>query len=64
MEREILDEIRRLKGDKTMIVIAPRLTTVQHCDRIYRLDRGTVTQSGRPEKIIDMPSLVAFGRDS
>ena len=41
-EREIIEEIERLKGEKTMIVIAHRLTTLQHCDRIYRLEQGRI----------------------
>ena len=41
-EREIVEEIRRLKGTKTLIVIAHRLTTVQHCERIYRLENGRI----------------------
>lgn len=51
-EREIVDEIRRLKGNKTMIVIAHRLTTLQHCDRIYRLEKGEIVQVGAYEEVI------------
>ena len=47
-EREIVEEIKRLKGQKTMIVIAHRLTTVQHCDRIYRLEQGQIVDEGAP----------------
>ena len=36
-EQEITNEIENLKGKKTLIVIAHRLTTVQHCDHIYKL---------------------------
>jgi ATP-binding cassette, subfamily B, bacterial PglK len=43
-ESEIVDEIKRLKGLKTMIVIAHSLNTIQHCDRIYRLDQGRITE--------------------
>ncbi len=43
-EKEIVAEIQRLKGQKTMIVIAHRLTTVQHCDRIYRLEQGKIVR--------------------
>jgi ATP-binding cassette, subfamily B, bacterial PglK len=44
-EREIVEEIERLKGKKTMIVIAHRLTTLQHCDRIYELKDGKIIES-------------------
>jgi ABC-type multidrug transport system fused ATPase/permease subunit len=55
-EREIVEEIRRLKGEKTLIVIAHRLTTVEHCDRIFRLKDGRIVEQGtygevfRPDK--------------
>ena len=45
-ENEIVKEIKRLKGQITMIVIAHRLTTVQHCDRIYKLSQGSIVKSG------------------
>ena len=50
-ESEIVEEIKRLKGKKTIIVIAHRLTTVQHCDRIYYLEKGKIVNSGPPSKI-------------
>ncbi len=51
-EREIVDEIQRWKGKKTIIVIAHRLTTIQHCDRIFRLESGRIVASGTPEEIL------------
>jgi ABC-type multidrug transport system fused ATPase/permease subunit len=51
-EKEIVEEIKHLKGKITMIVIAHRLTTVQHCDRIYRLESGRVIEEGRPEQVL------------
>jgi ABC-type bacteriocin/lantibiotic exporter with double-glycine peptidase domain len=51
-EREIVDEIQRLKGQKTMIVIAHRLTTVQYCDRIYRLEHGRIVEQGPSEQVL------------
>jgi ATP-binding cassette, subfamily B, bacterial PglK len=35
-----------------MIVIAHRLTTVQHCDRIYRLEHGRIVEQGHPDKVL------------
>jgi ABC-type bacteriocin/lantibiotic exporter with double-glycine peptidase domain len=43
-EREIIQEIRALKGKVTLIVIAHRLETVMDCDRIYRVANGAVTE--------------------
>ncbi len=56
-EQEIVNEIRRLKGRKTMIVIAHRLTTVQHCDRIYQLELGRIVDVGTPDEILKEPKL-------
>ena len=41
-ESEIIKEIKQLKGHITIIVIAHRLATVEHCDRIYRLEMGEI----------------------
>ena len=42
-EQEIIAEFKRLKRDKTMVMIAHRLTTLEHCDRIYKLEGdGTI----------------------
>ena len=57
-ELEIVDEIKHLKGKKTMIVIAHRLSTIQHCTRIYRLENGEITGSGSPEHMFDNKKIV------
>ena len=51
-EWEIVEEIKRLKGQKTMIVIAHRLSTVQNCDRVYRIEQGKIIDYGTPEKML------------
>src|SRR5690606_19312909 len=58
-EQEIVDEIRRLKGQKTMIVIAHRLTTVMHCDRIYKLEQGKITKVGAPAEMFGTEVLAS-----
>ena len=52
-EREIVAEIRRLKGQITMIVIAHRLSTVQHCDRIYKLEEGRIVDQGNFDAMVN-----------
>jgi ABC-type multidrug transport system fused ATPase/permease subunit len=54
-EREIVEEINLLKGKTTLIVIAHRLSTVQDCDRIYKLEHGKIVQSGTFRQIVHDP---------
>jgi len=39
-EKQVMDAIYNLDGDKTIIIIAHRLATVERCDTIYRMDKG------------------------
>ena len=51
-EKEIVDEIQKFKGKKTIIVIAHRYSTIQYCDRIYKLENGSITKQGSPKEMI------------
>jgi len=41
-ESKIMEEIYRVSQDKTLIIIAHRLSTLQGCDKIYRLENGKI----------------------
>ena len=43
-----------LKKDRTVIVIAHRLSTVRNADIIYVLENGSVVESGNHESLLDM----------
>jgi len=45
-EREVVAAIGTLHGDRTIIIIAHRLSTVEGCDRLYLLDEGRVKDNG------------------
>ncbi len=53
-ETEILKEILRLKEKKTLtiIIVTHRLTSLQHCDRIYKLMDGKVVKTGSYEELV------------
>ena len=51
-EKEIIKNIKSLKGKKTLIVIAHRLTTLVNCDRIYEIDNGKIINEGSYEEVI------------
>ena len=38
-EKQILNEVNYLKGKKTIIMITHRLSTLENCDRIYKIDK-------------------------
>ena len=44
-EEEIVSSIKKLKRSRTIIVIAHRLSTLEHCDRIISIKNGTLTDS-------------------
>ncbi|GAL24280.1 phospholipid-lipopolysaccharide ABC transporter [Vibrio variabilis] len=50
-EKLIMDAISDFSGSKTIIMIAHRLKTVEKCDIIYFLDKGTVTDSGTYQEL-------------
>jgi len=51
-EKEIIDEIKQLKGKITTVIITHRLSTLKHCDRIYKLNKGRIISEGTYKQII------------
>jgi ABC-type multidrug transport system fused ATPase/permease subunit len=51
-ERLVTDAIKSLSGIKTMIIIAHRLTTIEHCDCIYMLDEGRIIKEGGYQEVV------------
>lgn len=45
-EKEVMESIENLHRDLTILIIAHRLTTLQHCDEIIKLEHGKVIDKG------------------
>jgi ABC-type multidrug transport system fused ATPase/permease subunit len=56
-EQLIQQSLKRILVDKTAIIIAHRLSTVQHADRIIALDNGKIVDEGRHEQLLVSSSL-------
>ncbi|MEO8414725.1 MAG: ABC transporter ATP-binding protein, partial [Ginsengibacter sp.] len=50
-EREIQENIEKLKGKYTIIIIAHRLSTIKNADRIILLNKGEIEQVGNFETL-------------
>lgn len=44
-ESAVMEAIENFNGNKTMIIIAHRLSTVKNCDIVYKIDNHKVTQT-------------------
>jgi subfamily B ATP-binding cassette protein MsbA len=51
-ERHIQAALEKLMRDRTTLVIAHRLSTVERADRILVLDRGRIVESGRHAELL------------
>lgn len=52
-ERDLMAAIGALHGQKTIVIVAHRLSTVAHCDYLYRLERGRIAAEGTPDRVLD-----------
>ena len=43
-EKEIIDVLNKIKKNKTIIVIAHRMSTLKHCDKIFEIKNGKLNQ--------------------
>jgi ATP-binding cassette, subfamily B, bacterial MsbA len=53
-ERIIQDAIDNLKGERTIFVVAHRLSTVRTADRIFVLEHGKIVESGTFDDLVEM----------
>ncbi len=59
-EAAIQRTLRRFAADRTMVVIAHRLSTVRHADRIYVMDEGgVVAEQGTHDELVAQHGLYA-----
>ena len=56
-ESQILDSLKARRQDQTTIIIAHRLSTVMHADKILMLHSGEIIQRGDHESLAQVPGV-------
>src|SRR3989344_5280747 len=54
-EKLIQESIRALHGNVAVFIIAHRLSTVEHADRLIGLDQGKIVEGGTPAELLERP---------
>jgi ABC-type multidrug transport system fused ATPase/permease subunit len=52
-EQQVMRTLNKLRGTRTIIVVAHRLSTVQSCDRIVVLHQGAVSAVGSYQELVE-----------
>jgi ABC-type multidrug transport system fused ATPase/permease subunit len=47
-EQGVMEAVKALQRKKTVIIVAHRLSTIEHCDRVYRLQGGVLIGESKP----------------
>jgi ATP-binding cassette, subfamily B, bacterial PglK len=51
-ESSVMKSINALHGEKTLIIITHRLSTIKYCDYIYKLEKGKIIDQGTYDSVI------------
>lgn len=51
-ESDVVASIEQLRGERTVIIVAHRLSTVRDCDKLYMLEAGRIVRTGRFDEVV------------
>ncbi|MDG2992209.1 ABC transporter ATP-binding protein/permease [Candidatus Synechococcus calcipolaris G9] len=62
-EAGVMEAVQAFSGEKTILIIAHRLSTVMNCDRLYLLDKGQIIAQGTYRELLETsPQFQAMAR--
>lgn len=53
-ESNIIKNLKEIRNNKTNIIVAHRLTAVEHCDEIIVMDKGKITERGTHDDLMKL----------
>ena len=57
-EQAIVQALHRIRKETTVLIVAHRLNTIQHCDNVFLLESGKLTDSGTFPELVSRNSRV------
>ena len=54
-EHGVMQAVQALQGSKTVIIVAHRLSTVEYCDRLYKIEDSRITEEGTYSEVVRRP---------
>jgi ABC-type multidrug transport system fused ATPase/permease subunit len=57
-EAGVMSAVAAMRGSKTIVIVAHRHSTVEQCDRLYRLDQGRVVAEGAARLVLQLEHAV------
>lgn len=58
-EAAVMEAVDAMRGDRTIVIVAHRLSTVKKADKIYVLQKGRVAEAGTWDELVDADGLFA-----
>ena len=58
-EKSILDDLIKMRKDKTTIIISHRISSIQHADKIIVLNKGKIEEEGSHEQLLTQNGIYA-----
>ena len=50
-EHGVMQAVQALQGSKTVLIVAHRLSTVEYCDRLYKIENARITEEGTFDEV-------------
>lgn len=57
-EKSVMEAIEKLSNQKSIIIIAHRLSTLQKCDQVIKVERGRIVKSGTFEQVVQQDNKI------
>ena len=58
-EKSILDDLIKMRKDKTTIIISHRISSIQHADKIIVLNEGKIEEEGNHKQLLTLNGIYA-----